>query len=345
MLSLAAAQLGHSTHIFCPEDRSPASCVAACTTVAAYDDTEALLAFADSVDVVTLEFENIPVAALDVLADRVAVHPGAMALSIAQDRMAEKHFLNTMGAQTAPYRAANSLAEAQEAVSDLTVPCVMKTRRFGYDGKGQVIVRALTDVADAWEKLGGHDIIIEGFVAFEREISVLAARNPDGQIVTYAPVENRHKNHILDVTIAPANISPELAEQAQELGRNIIEALDYVGVLAVEMFVCEHSPRLLINEIAPRVHNSGHWTIEGAVTCQFEQHIRAVCNLPLGSTDRYCDAVMTNLIGDDIDRWRDILAEDGAHFHDYGKREARADRKMGHVTRLYPKGKNPLATG
>lgn len=342
MLSLAAAQLGYRVHIFCPETDQPASQVSAATTIADYEDWAALDVFAGQVDVVTLEFENIPVATIEYLARRKPVHPGAKALGIAQDRLFEKDFLNGIGARTAPYAGVTTLAEAEDALAKIGYPAVLKTRRFGYDGKGQAIVRRPGEVADAWESLNADKVIVEGFVRFTREISVIAARSPSGEIATYVPVENRHKNHILDVSIAPAPISDDLALKAEALGRRIVEALDYVGVLAVELFESDEDLSLLVNEIAPRVHNSGHWTIEACATSQFEQHIRAVCGLPLGLTTRYGDAVMTNLIGEDINLWRDYLAEPGTHFHHYGKAEAKPGRKMGHITRIYPLGKNPL---
>lgn len=341
MLSLAAAQLGYRVHIFCPEREAPASLVSAATTVADYEDRAALDAFAASVDVVTLEFENIPVAAINHLAERVAVHPGAKALAVAQDRLPEKDFLNGIGARTAPYAGVTTLAEAWTALEEIGYPAVMKTRRFGYDGKGQAIVKRPADLAEAWARLNSDQVIIEGFVRFNREISVIAARNIGGDIVTYVPVENHHKNHILDVTIAPAPIPATLTAEAEALGRKIIGELDYVGVLAVEMFESDADQQILVNEIAPRVHNSGHWTIEACPTSQFEQHIRAICGLPLGDTARYNDAIMTNLIGDEIYRWKDYLAESGTHFHDYGKSEAKPGRKMGHITRIYPLGRNP----
>jgi 5-(carboxyamino)imidazole ribonucleotide synthase len=350
MLALAAAQLGYRVHIFCPEVDSPASQVSAVTTVAAYDDWAALDGFARAVDVVTLEFENIPVATVEYLAAlkpaHLSVHPGAKALGVAQDRVFEKDFLNSIGARTAPYAAVANLAEAEAALARIGYPAVLKTRRFGYDGKGQSLVRSRNDLAAAWQSLKSDNIIVEGFVPFKMEISVLAARSSAGEIATYVPVENRHKNHILDISIAPAPISESLAVAAGALGHKIVEALDYVGILAVEMFVSDDTSSgasfLLVNEIAPRVHNSGHWTIEASATSQFEQHIRAVCGLPLGSTECYGDAVMTNLIGDDINRWREYLAEPGTHFHDYGKRDAVPGRKMGHITRIYPKGHKVL---
>jgi 5-(carboxyamino)imidazole ribonucleotide synthase len=343
MLSLAAAQLGYRVHIFSPEGESPAAQVSAATTVADYEDWSALEAFAKAVDVVTLEFENIPVATLDYLAARKPVHPGAKALRIAQDRLFEKDFLNGIGARTAPYAGVSTLAEAEAALLKIGTPAVLKTRRFGYDGKGQALVREPHELAEAWESLNSDSVIVEGFVRFSREISVIAARGQTGEIATYAPIENRHKNHILDVSIAPASIPESLTFKAEALGRKIIEALDYVGVLAVELFSSDEDSNLLVNEIAPRVHNSGHWTIEAAATSQFEQHIRAVCGLPLGLTTPYGDAVMTNLIGDDIHRWLDYLAEPGTHFHHYGKAEAKPGRKMGHITRVYPLGSNRLA--
>ena len=338
MMAMSAAQLGFHTHIYCPDERNPGEQVTDKLTRKAYDDREALSVFAQSVDVVTYEFENIPVESVRFLEQHVAVYPSADVLEIAQDRLFEKDFLNKNGIATAAYRAVNTVEEAVDAVAEIGLPAVLKTRRFGYDGKGQVIVRKAEDVPAAWDALGNDRIIVEGFVPFRMEISVLAARGQDGEVCCFTPVENQHKNHILDKSIAPARISADLQEATVDMATTIITALNYVGLLAVEMFVSDDEPQLRVNEIAPRVHNSGHWTIEACATSQFEQHIRAVCGLPLGGVDLYAQAVMTNLIGDDILQYNDLLREAGANVHHYGKSQARPGRKMGHVTRLYPLG-------
>ena len=332
MLALAAAPLGYRCHIYGPESEPPAGQVAAATTIAAYDDEEALGRFADAVDVVTYEFENVPAECVDVLSAKVPVHPGAAALAITQDRLQEKNFAREAGAGTAPYAAVSSLVELEEAVLQIGCPAVLKTRRFGYDGKGQAKLESAADAAGAWREIGEAPAILEGFIAFDKEISVIAARTADGAVAAYPAIENSHRNHILDTSTVPAAISPALAAKAEEIAGGMLSALDYVGVLAVEMFVAGED--LLINEMAPRVHNSGHWSIEGAETSQFEQHIRAVCGLPLGDVSLRGEIVMRNLIGDEVDDWRDIIARPGEHLHLYGKAEARPGRKMGHVTRV-----------
>jgi 5-(carboxyamino)imidazole ribonucleotide synthase len=336
MTALAAARLGYRCHIFCPEPGCPASQVAATTTTAAYEDLDALAAFARSVDVVTFEFENIPAESVRVLSAHVPVRPSWKVLEIAQDRIAEKTFFNGLGIETAPWRAVGDLDSLVAAVAALGRPAVLKTTRFGYDGKGQVKIVEGTDLAEAWASLGGAPAVLEGFVDFEREVSVIVARGPDGQAACFDVVENRHKDHILDVTIAPAPVSKALAEQAEALGLATAAALELVGLLAVELFVTRDG-HLLANEMAPRPHNSGHWTMDACLTDQFEQFVRAVCGLPLGNPERHSDAVMTNLIGDDAGRWLELLAEPGAHLHLYGKAEARPGRKMGHVNRLSPR--------
>lgn len=334
MLALAAAELGYKVHIYAPETGSPAAQVSASFTQAAYGDTAALDAFAALVDVITYEFENIPAATVRHLAVLCPTFPSADALEITQDRLKEKDFVRNLGGGTAPYRAVDSVDAAQAAAEQLGLPLVLKTRRLGYDGKGQVIVRQLDGLAGAVAQLGGKDLIAEGFVPFDREVSVVLARGQDGTVVTYPLVENRHEHHILAETIAPAEASPALAQAADALARQIIEKLDYVGVLAVEMFVLGEG--VLVNELAPRVHNSGHWTLDACAVSQFEQHIRAICGLPLGDPAPHSRAVMRNLLGDDIFQGPALLAEPHACLHDYGKKEARPGRKMGHVTRLYP---------
>ena len=339
MTALAAARLGYRCHIFCPEADSPAAQVSAAQTVAAYDDREALAHFASAVDVVTFEFENIPAESVRILADRVPVRPNWRVLETAQDRVVEKTFFNSIGIATAPWRDVPERAALDSAVTALGRPCVLKTTRFGYDGKGQTRIDPNTNLDDAWAAIGGAPAVLEGFVVFEREVSVIAARGLDGSIACFDVVENRHKHHILDVTIAPAPVSAALASAAAEIGRRAAESLDLVGLLAVEMFVTQDG-RLLVNEMAPRPHNSGHWTMDACVTDQFEQFVRAVCGLPLGKPDRHSDAVMTNLIGDDVEQIPALLQEPGARLHLYGKAEARPGRKMGHVNRTSPRSAN-----
>ncbi|OIR10080.1 N5-carboxyaminoimidazole ribonucleotide synthase [mine drainage metagenome] len=335
MTALAAARLGYRCHVYCPEGEGPASQVAAALTTAAYEDEAALAAFAAAVDVVTFEFENIPAASVRVLERLVPVRPGWRVLDTAQDRVMEKRFFNGLGIATAPWRAVNSLAGLNQALAELGRPAVLKTTRFGYDGKGQSKIGADDDAAQAWRALNGAPAILEGFVDFEREVSVIVARGQDGATACFDVVENRHKNHILDVTLAPAALPAALAGEAQAIAAAAARALDLVGLLAVELFVSRDG-RLLVNEMAPRPHNSGHWTMNACQTDQFEQLVRAVCGLPLGSPARFADAEMTNLIGDDILTVPALLAEPGAHLHLYGKAEARPGRKMGHVNRIRP---------
>ena len=336
MTALAAARLGYPCHIYTDEPNSPASQVAAKTTVASYSDEAALAVFAKDVAVVTFEFENIPEITAATLARHVIVRPGPRCLAIAQDRLCEKDFLNSVGAATAPYRRVTSVQDLTQALRDLGRPAVLKTARLGYDGKGQVMIDGTMKPAAAWKAMGASEGVLEGFVDFEREISVIVARAPDGSWAAFDPVENRHVHHVLDTTIAPAAIPQDLADKAIGTARHIAEQLDLVGLLAVEMFVTREGG-ILINEIAPRPHNSGHWTMDACVTSQFEQFVRAVCGLPLGATTRHADAVMKNLLGDEVLRWKEILAEPGARLHLYGKSEPRPGRKMGHVNRLYPR--------
>ena len=340
MTALAAARLGYRCHVLSEEPESPAGLVSAAETVGAFDDEAVLSAFAAAIDVATFEFENVPAATAEFLAARVPLRPGPKALAIAQDRLREKAFINDIGIGTAPFRAVHSRAALDAAVAALGRPSVLKTVRLGYDGKGQVKIEAATSLDAAWAAMGQADGILEGFVDFEREISVVVARAGDGKMAAFDAVENRHVNHILDTTVAPAPVSQDLAAKAQGIARHIAESLDLVGLLAVEMFVTRDG-KVLVNEIAPRPHNSGHWTMDACVTSQFEQFVRAICGLPLGDATRHSDAVMKNLIGDAVDDWPKILAEPGAKLHLYGKREARPGRKMGHVNRLYPLGRGP----
>lgn len=332
MLAIAAAQLGLRTHIYAPEADPPAGDVAFATTTGGWDDRAALSTFARSVDVVTYEFENVPLETVDILAPLAAVRPGRRALAVGQDRVAEKAFLAETGAETASFAAVDDAASLDAALERVGAPAILKTRRLGYDGKGQAPIMAPGDAADALAAMKGAPAVLEGFVDFAREISVIAARGTDGAIVAYDPGENSHEDGILRRTVVPATSSRETTEAACALAARIVAALDYVGVIGVELFETA-SGALLVNEIAPRVHNTGHWTIEATATDQFQQHIRAVCGWPLGDPARHADAVMENLIGAEADDWARLAAEPGAALHLYGKGDARPGRKMGHVTR------------
>ena len=335
MLSIAAAQLGYKCHIFDPHERPCAADVAAAFTRAAFDDREALERFAGEVDVATYEFENLAVGPLDVLGDKL--RPSPRSLAIAQDRAHEKEFLENCGARVAPWRAVASLEEVEAALGELGAALVLKTRRYGYDGKGQAWIRSPGEARSAWAAIGGEPAVAEAAVDFEAEFSVIAARWADGGHAIWDSGENVHGDGILRRCVVPCGASvAELLDEAREAARRIAQELDHVGVLTVEFFASADGP--VVNEIAPRVHNSGHWTIEGAVTSQFEQHVRAICGLPPGATDLVASgATMDNLIGDEVDRWPELIAESGAHLHIYGKGEARPGRKMGHVTRISPR--------
>ncbi|MBW8786023.1 MAG: 5-(carboxyamino)imidazole ribonucleotide synthase, partial [Novosphingobium sp.] len=326
--SVAAAQLGYRCHILDPHEHPPAADVAACATRAEFDDVDALRHFGDAVDVATYEFENLPVQPLSTVGDKL--WPGARSLAIAQDRATEKEFIEQCGARVASWRAVSSLDEVRAAVAELGTPTVLKSRRYGYDGKGQAWTRSADDAADAWKAIGEEPAVAEAGVAFAAEFSVLVARWADGRHVFWDSPENEHRDGILRRSTVPCSdfVATQVAE-AREAALRIAEALDHVGVLTVEFFASADGP--LVNEIAPRVHNSGHWTIEGAVTSQFEQHVRAICDLPPGLTGlTRGGAVMDNLIGDEVSRWPELVAERGAHVHIYGKGEARPGRKMGH---------------
>ena len=336
MMAIAAAGYGLKACVYCPDAGSPAFEVAASHIQATWDDEAALADFCARVDVITYEFENIPAATVAFLMARKPMAPGLKALETSQDRLTEKTFVASLGVSVAPFAQVDSVADLESALRRLGRPAILKTRRFGYDGKGQVRINDGDSAAAAFAAIGGAPAILEGFVPFEREISVIAARGAAGEFAAFDVCENVHRHHILDVTSVPASISGSVQEKAIAAARAIADALDYVGVLTVEMFVLADGETLLVNETAPRVHNSGHWTIEGARTSQFQQHVRAVCGWPLGDTTRLGRATMTNLIGDDIDAWRTILADPGASLHLYGKAEARAGRKMGHVTRVFP---------
>jgi 5-(carboxyamino)imidazole ribonucleotide synthase len=333
MIALAAARLGYRCHILAPEPDSPAAQVTSLATVASYDDAAALERFAAGVDVVTMEFENLPVEALAALARVRPVRPAPAVLAICQDRREEKTFLGRIGVPIAPYVTVASARSLDHALAELGRPALLKTARLGYDGKGQVRIDAGMELDDARAAVAATPCILEGLVDFEREISVITARGQDGAKASYVPVENRHREQILVQTIAPARIAADLAEEAQALAERVAAALDLVGLLAVEMFVTRDR-RLLVNELAPRPHNSGHWTIDACAVSQFEQLVRAVCGLPLGEPGRFADAVMDNLLGTEVERWPAILAEPGARLHLYGKGAIRPGRKLGHVTRV-----------
>ena len=336
MLALAAGQLGLKCHIFAPEADSPAFQVVASHTVADYRDEAALAAFAAAVDAVTYEFENVPVEAVRFLEARVPVRPGAKALEVAQDRLKEKALARQLGAATANFSAVNSLADLKAAVAAIGTPAILKTTRLGYDGKGQAKINGSADIEAAWAAVKGQPSILESFVSFEREVSVIAARGLDGRMAAFEVTENVHRNHVLHTSTVPARVSQELAAEAVFIAQRFLETLDYVGVMGVEYFVGEDV--IHVNEIAPRVHNSGHWTQDACSVSQFEQHIRAVAGWPLGATLRHSDVVMTNLLGNDIHDWETLVREPGLAFHHYGKTEARPGRKMGHVNRLRSRG-------
>lgn len=332
MLSMAAARLGYRTHIYEPAPEPPAADVAWRVTTAAYGDLAALESFAKSVSLVTYEFENVPAEALDTIEALVPVRPGRRALEVSQDRLVEKAFLNDLGLATAPFAAVDDLDDLHEAIAEIGLPAILKTRRLGYDGKGQVRLSDPAEAQAALQSLAGAPAILEGFVPFEREISVIAARAPDGTIVSYEPGENRHENGILATTTVPAAIPPARVDEARAIATRILEALGHVGVMGVELF--DTPDGLIVNEIAPRVHNSGHWTQNGCVADQFEQHIRAIAGWPLGDAARLADVTMTNLLGEAIDEAPRLAGEPGVALHLYGKREARPGRKMGHVNRV-----------
>ncbi|WP_054301740.1 5-(carboxyamino)imidazole ribonucleotide synthase [Gemmobacter sp. LW-1] len=332
MLSVAAARLGFRSHVFEPAANPPAAHVADRVTTAGYDDAAALAAFAASVDVITYEFENIPTAALDLLEAAKPIRPNRRALAVSQDRIAEKDFLTGLGLSVAPYGAVDSLDDLHAALGRIGAPAILKTTRLGYDGKGQARLRTAEDTEAAFAAMGGAAAVLEGFVNFSHEVSVIAARGLDGAVACYDPGENVHRDGILHTTTVPARLSAAQRADAVLIAARILNALDYVGVMGVELFVTPQG--LLVNEIAPRVHNSGHWTQNGCAVDQFEQHIRAVAGWPLGDGNRYADVVMENLIGDDVLRVPQIAGERNAALHLYGKAEARPGRKMGHVNRI-----------
>ena len=334
MLALAAANMGYRCHILAPEADPPAADVSARFTQADYTDKAALARFAADVDVATFEFENVPTEAVRHLATLVPVRPGAQALEVAQDRLTEKQFVEKLGGRPAPWRAVSTRAELESAFASLGTPAILKTRRMGYDGKGQARINTAADLDAAWDAIHGHPAVLEGFVTFSHEFSIILARGLDGSLCQWPVPENRHVKGVLSTSLIPAPAAVlAQAEAARALAARVAQALDYVGVLALEFFACADGPRF--NEMAPRVHNSGHWTIEGTRASQFENHIRAVCGLPLGAPDLTAPAIrMQNLLGEEVHDWARLLADPTAHLHLYGKSTVQPGRKMGHVTWL-----------
>ncbi len=345
MSAMAASRLGYRTNVLTEEADGPAAQVATATTLGAHSDPDTLRRFADAVDVVTFEFENVSADGLDLLAAMRPVRPDGAILRISQDRLAEKRFLAGAGVPLAPWHPVDTPASLDEAAAALGLPFVLKTTRLGYDGKGQRVLRDQGGLRAAFEALSPHPLVAEGFVDFACELSVMVARGLDGTVRAFDTVQNRHRHHILDLTLAPAPVPPDVAAEAQALAVRIAEALSLVGLLGVEMFLAADG-RLLVNEIAPRPHNSGHWTMDACPVSQFEMHVRAVAGLPLPPATRHSDALMKNLVGpEEMALWPEILATPGLLPHHYGKTDARPGRKMGHVNRLFPRGALPGAFG
>ncbi len=332
MTALAAARLGYRCHVFCDDPDDPAAQVCATNTVAGFTDAPALDRFAAAVDVVTLEWENVPVAALKRLDRRVPVRPGPWVLEVTQDRAMEKSFINGAGLATAPWHPVADAADAARAVAELGVPAVLKARRFGYDGKAQTLIRRREDAVAAWHQIGAVDAVMEGFIDFLCEISVIVARSPSGAMLSFPAVENQHANHILKRSLVPARVPAETAVAARAAAEALATALRVDGLLTVELFVTRDGT-VLVNELAPRPHNSGHWSLDACATSQFEQLVRAICGLPLGAVELLWPAAMDNLLGEEATDWRRLFADPTARVHLYGKRESRPGRKMGHVTR------------
>ncbi len=346
MLALAAARLGINCHIYCPEEDAPASAVSAKTTIGSYTDAAALERFGRAVDAVTYEFENVPAETVEILTHAgVFVAPGAKALAVAQDRLIEKQFARSLGAATAPFEAVDSPDDLAAALKRIGRPAILKTRRLGYDGKGQTVIRAADGDTEktwreatekAWAEIGARPSILEGFVDFAFELSVIGARAGNGEIALYDSPRNEHENGILRRSSVPSGAGEATVRMAADITRRLLEALDYVGVIGVEFFALKDGT-VAVNEFAPRVHNSGHWTTDACAVSQFEQHIRAVAGWPLGNTARHSDAVMENLLGDEAARWETLAHEAQTCIHLYGKRDAAPGRKMGHVTRIRPR--------
>ena len=329
---MAAARLGFKTHIFEPSENPPASNVASKFTRAEYDDYDALKQFASSVDVVTYEFENIPTAALDIIETQSEIFPNREALKISQDRLIEKEFINKLGFKTASFCEVNSIEELIHAINQIGAPSILKTRRFGYDGKGQVKVQPSSKPEEVWKNLGEKALILEGFINFSSEFSVIGSRSKDGQISCFDPGENVHKDGILRTTTVPAHLTNQQKTEAVLITAKILETLKYVGVIGIEFFLEKNS--LVINEFAPRVHNSGHWTQNGCTVDQFEQHIRAITGWKLGNAERHSDVIMENLIGDEIYKTNQLVEDGSIALHLYGKADVNPGRKMGHFNRI-----------
>ena len=338
MLAMAAAELGLKTHIY-SDSPGPAGDVAHAATIAPYADIDAIEAFARAVDAITFEFENVPLEAVKHAEKHTRLSPGHKALEVAQDRFVEKTFISDLGIPVAPFANLDNETELEAAIGNTGLPAILKTRRLGYDGKGQARVSTSKELKKSYAELGHPAAILEGFIDFVSEVSVLSVRGHDGTMAFYDLPENKHKNGILDTSTVPSNNSVDVVHEAHSIARKIADALEYVGLLAVELFVMAEASdhRLLVNEIAPRVHNSGHWTLDSCQFSQFENHIRAVAGWPLGATDRHSDARMTNLIGHDVERWPALAARTGSSLHLYGKAEARPGRKMGHITEIFPR--------
>lgn len=338
MLAMAAAELGFKIHIF-TDVSGPACDVAVHTVTASYTDLEAVAQFASGVDIITFEFENVPLETVKTAAKFARLSPTHKALEVAQDRFVEKSFVAGLGIAVAPFANIETVRDLDDACAVTGFPARLKTRRLGYDGKGQAGVTSLEDLQNAYQNIGRPAAVLEGYMDFEQEVSVLIVRGRDGTVAFYDLPHNTHKNGILDTSRVPSDLPAEVTNEAHGIARTISDALDYVGLLAVELFVMppKAADRLVVNEIAPRVHNSGHWTLDACQVSQFENHIRAIAGWPLGATDRHSDALMTNLIGQDVDNWSQLAQKSGSSLHIYGKRQARPGRKMGHVTDLFPK--------
>lgn len=335
MMALAAASLGYRCHVYDPDPLAPAAAVAAKHHCHGFDNRRALSHFAREVDAVTFEFENLPSDSVAFVAGKRPTRPGANVLGITQDRLMEKRFVTAQGIPTARFAPVDGEGDLPAALAETGMPAILKTRRMGYDGKGQVAVDSLDSAKQAFAALGGQPCILESRIVLRTEISVIVARGVDGRVAAYSPAENLHRNGILARTVVPARIPARMGQMATAIAVRLAGALDITGMLTVEFFVTRNG-NLAVNELAPRVHNSGHWTIEGAETSQFEQAIRAACGLPLGATHRRANAVMYNLIGDQVELWRRYVGRPGWHVHLYGKAETRPGRKMGHLTKLYP---------
>jgi 5-(carboxyamino)imidazole ribonucleotide synthase len=334
MLAQSASRLGFDTHIFDPAPNCPAARVAARSWAAPWDDEGAVEHFASKCDAMTFEFENIPAAALAAAESKAPVRPGKKSLELTQDRLIEKRFIRETGCQTVDFVEVNSIEDLEGGISRLGRPSILKTRRFGYDGKGQIVIREDTDLSAAWRAIGEQPAILEAFSPFQRELSIVAARAADGEMAIYPLAENSHEGGILRISKAPAHVEPSTENEAIKIARAIGEGLSHIGVFAVELF--DVGGYLIVNEIAPRVHNTGHWTMDACACSQFEQHIRAIAGWPLGATTPHSACEMTNLIGDDVANWQTLASAPAASLHLYGKAEARPGRKMGHINRLFP---------